>query len=133
MKSGRKKIKMTSRTKKVRKLNVKARPMTMRDDPFEKMTLQELRELQASIDRHIGQRQAEERSALREKFRRMAEEQGFALADIVGTSRGGKGRTVAAKYVNPDNPLETWSGRGRQPRWMVARLKSGAKPEDFAI
>ena len=105
----------------------------MRDDALDQLTVKELRELQASIDRHIAARQTEERSSLREQFRKMAEDAGFTLPEIVGASRGGKGRSVAAKYANPDNPSETWSGRGRQPRWMVARLKGGAKPEDFAI
>ena len=42
-------------------------------------------------------------------------------------------REVTAKYRNPDNPAETWSGRGKPPRWMDERLKTGAKKEDFLI
>ena len=44
-----------------------------------------------------------------------------------------KGRKLAAKYCNPDNPSETWAGRGRTPRWMAAALKSGKKMTDFRI
>ena len=40
---------------------------------------------------------------------------------------------VAAKYRNPDHPSETWAGRGKQPRWLVAQLKSGKRIEDFRI
>ena len=40
---------------------------------------------------------------------------------------------VLPKYFNPDSPSETWSGRGKQPRWLVAQLKSGHKLEDFTI
>ncbi len=40
---------------------------------------------------------------------------------------------VAPKYRNPSAPEETWSGRGRQPRWLVAALKSGRKLEEFSI
>lgn len=40
---------------------------------------------------------------------------------------------VFPKYRNPDNPAETWSGRGKQPRWMVAQLKLGKKPDYFLI
>ena len=36
-------------------------------------------------------------------------------------------------YRNPDQPSETWAGRGRQPRWLVAQLKSGRRVEDFRI
>jgi DNA-binding protein H-NS len=54
------------------------------------------------------------------------------MSDIFG-ARGGKGRTVAAKYANPDDPSETWTGRGRKPRWLAAKLKDGGKIEKFLI
>ena len=40
---------------------------------------------------------------------------------------------VTAKYRNPDRPSETWSGRGKQPRWLVAQIKSGKQIDDFRI
>ena len=40
---------------------------------------------------------------------------------------------VLPKYRNPDRPSETWSGRGKRPRWMVAQLKSGKRLDDFVI
>jgi DNA-binding protein H-NS len=40
---------------------------------------------------------------------------------------------VAAKYRNPENPSETWAGRGLKPRWLTAAIRSGKKIEDFAI
>jgi DNA-binding protein H-NS len=40
---------------------------------------------------------------------------------------------VYPKYRNPSAPAETWSGRGKQPRWLVAALKAGRKIEDFVI
>ena len=40
---------------------------------------------------------------------------------------------VAPKYRNPDKPSETWAGRGRQPRWLVAKLRLGKRISDFKI
>jgi DNA-binding protein H-NS len=40
---------------------------------------------------------------------------------------------VLPKYRNPKNRSETWAGRGKQPRWLVAQLRSGKKLEDFQI
>jgi DNA-binding protein H-NS len=40
---------------------------------------------------------------------------------------------VLPKYRNPRNPDETWAGRGKQPRWLVAQLRSGRKLEEFRI
>src|SRR3977135_2940694 len=40
---------------------------------------------------------------------------------------------VLQKYQNPDEPDETWSGRGKQPRWLTAALKTGHTIEEFVI
>jgi DNA-binding protein H-NS len=40
---------------------------------------------------------------------------------------------VFPKYRNPASWSETWSGRGKQPRWLVIALKKGHKIEDFKI
>jgi DNA-binding protein H-NS len=40
---------------------------------------------------------------------------------------------VLAKYRNPENDRETWSGRGKQPRWLAAELRSGKRLADFLI
>ncbi len=47
-----------------------------------------------------------------------------------GPAKGGK---VAPKYRNPANPDETWTGRGKQPRWLAELTGKGAKVEDFLI
>jgi DNA-binding protein H-NS len=39
---------------------------------------------------------------------------------------------VLPKYRNPKTS-ETWSGRGKLPRWLVAAMKSGKKIEEFRI
>jgi DNA-binding protein H-NS len=40
---------------------------------------------------------------------------------------------VLPKYQNPSAPFETWSGRGKQPRWLMAALKAGHSIDDFII
>lgn len=41
--------------------------------------------------------------------------------------------TVPPKYRNPDHPSETWSGRGKRPRWLTAALTNGRTIEEFII
>ncbi len=51
-------------------------------------------------------------------------------------ARSAKGRSlgkVAPKYRNPANTQETWTGRGRQPRWLAGEIAAGKKLEDFLI
>jgi DNA-binding protein H-NS len=40
---------------------------------------------------------------------------------------------VAPKYRNPENPAETWAGRGLKPRWLAAAIKGGKEQDDFLI
>ena len=40
---------------------------------------------------------------------------------------------VSPKFRNPDEPSETWAGRGKQPRWLSKQLRSGKRIDDFRI
>jgi DNA-binding protein H-NS len=40
---------------------------------------------------------------------------------------------VEAKFRNPDNPSETWSGRGKTPRWLARLIATGRKIDEFRI
>lgn len=40
---------------------------------------------------------------------------------------------VFPKFRNPELPSQTWAGRGKQPRWLTAHLKSGRRIDDFRI
>jgi DNA-binding protein H-NS len=42
-------------------------------------------------------------------------------------------RPVLPKYQNPERPFETWSGRGRRPRWLNEQLIIGKPLEDFSV
>lgn len=55
-------------------------------------------------------------------------------ADGRAGQRNGDGRaTVKPKYRNPENPSQTWAGRGVKPRWMQALIAQGSSMEDFRI
>lgn len=103
----------------------------MAKDPA-KMSLKELQELELKVKKAKLTVQQRSRSELRRELESMAAQAGFKLSDLFG-GRGGKGRKVAAKYANPDDPSQTWSGRGRKPRWLAARLRAGDRVEKFLI
>jgi DNA-binding protein H-NS len=44
-----------------------------------------------------------------------------------------KGVKVSAKYRNPENPDQTWTGRGVAPKWMQALLNAGREKTEFLI
>lgn len=47
--------------------------------------------------------------------------------------KGGSRAAVAPKYRNPANEKETWSGRGRSPRWLAALTAAGHKMDEYLI
>lgn len=53
----------------------------------------------------------------------------------VRTRRGAKRRRakVQPKYQDPDNRRNTWSGRGRAPKWLAEKVKRGQRAADFLI
>lgn len=104
-----------------------------RNSDLEKMSYAELSAMAAQIERLKVGKQSTERNALRHKLATIAKEAGFELSDLFGKGGRSKG-TVAVKYRDPKNPENTWSGRGRLPRWMAAALKGGkAKKDDFLV
>ena len=104
-----------------------------RSKNIENMTSVELAAMEARIQRAKIEKQGAERTALKQKLMDIAKEAGFDIRDLFGPGRKGKG-SVAIKYRDPKNPANTWTGRGRMPRWMTAATKGGkAKKEEFLI
>lgn len=58
---------------------------------------------------------------------------GKAGAAKKATTKGRKLGKVPPKYRNPAKTSETWTGRGKQPRWLAEQVRKGKKPEDFLI
>jgi DNA-binding protein H-NS len=117
-------------------------------ESFERLNEMDESELRDLIKR--AEMELRERGSQRmEELRRLAREAGFEvtltkIGDDTGTRRRGKGKSgkeggdrrrnpVRAKYRNPDNPSETWSGRGRQPKWVQMAIAHDRKLEDLAI
>ncbi|MCC8538845.1 H-NS family nucleoid-associated regulatory protein [Xanthomonas axonopodis pv. poinsettiicola] len=85
---------------------------------------------------------------VRTQLTRAAKAQGYSIEELFGAAAG-PGRPAAAgkpgpragrklgkvppKYRNPANPQDTWTGRGKQPRWLAELTAAGKKVEDFLI
>jgi DNA-binding protein H-NS len=99
---------------------------------LDKMTLAGLKDLRARIDKTISEREQTERVQLKKKVEAMVAAAGMSLDDLIGKASR-KGRPVAIKYRNPKNAEQTWTGRGRPPRWLADAVKKGAKRESFLV
>lgn len=98
---------------------------------LEKLSVAELQELRTNIDTTIVAREEEERKQALEAARKAVEEYGYSLEDLTGTggTKKSAGKKRPAKYANPENPDQQWSGRGRQPQWFKDALAEGKSPE----
>jgi DNA-binding protein H-NS len=99
----------------------------------DKMSLKELLDLEIRVKKAIATVRERERAEAKQELAALAERRGFSVNELFGSGRGTKGTKVAVKYRNKDNPTETWTGRGRQPKWLAALLKKGHKIQDFAV
>ncbi|MBM3603278.1 MAG: H-NS histone family protein [Alphaproteobacteria bacterium] len=99
---------------------------------FESMSLKELRDLQKAVGRQIDGFEAKKKEQAMAAIQQAAEEHGFSLKELFVEGKAAKA-TVAAKYANPENSSETWTGRGRQPRWVKGHLDAGGSVDDLLI
>lgn len=99
---------------------------------LEKMSLDELKKLQKDIAKTIDTYRERQRIAALAALEAKAKEMGFSLSELAGGAKKGNS-TGVPKYVHPENPAITWTGRGRQPNWIKDALNEGKSLEDFRI
>lgn len=103
---------------------------------FDQLNIPELLELQRRIPARIEQLKRESLKNVRGEVEKIAAQHGLALDELISVlnSKGNKlkGQRVEAKYANPANPSQTWSGRGRKPQWVQELLDQGRALEELA-
>jgi DNA-binding protein H-NS len=96
------------------------------------LSLRDLHDLEAKLAKAKANAAQAERNKLKEKIDNVLKGSGITIYELYGIGRRGRGKS-AAKYANPDDRSQTWTGRGRKPNWLVAKLKKGAKMSEFAL
>ena len=97
------------------------------------LSLKELKELQTQVSKAITSFSDRKKKEALAELEATARKNGFTLSELTGEIGKRKRAPAAAKYANPADPSQTWSGRGRKPRWMQAALLNGQSPEDMMI
>ena len=101
----------------------------------ENMDFKELWLLHEELTRILAKKISAEKNKLEKRLAQLSFSE--QASEVPEELRAGRPRRkypkVLPKYCNPSAPLETWSGRGKQPRWVVAALRSGHKLEDLRI
>ncbi|HVX77194.1 MAG TPA: H-NS histone family protein [Bradyrhizobium sp.] len=103
---------------------------------LESMSLDDLWSLHEKISAILSARIKAEKQELEKRLAVLDRGMGAIIEpdelQMTGAKRRRKYPRVLPKYRNPQTS-ETWSGRGKLPRWLVAAMKSGRKMEEFRI
>ena len=100
------------------------------------MDRKELEKLRKDVDKALDSLTGRERKAALAAAEKAAAEHGFTLSELTaaGAARPKKsGSKGDAKYRNPADPKQTWTGKGRRPRWIVEAEAAGRPMSDFQI
>ncbi len=93
------------------------------------LSRKELEALRADVEKALSTLENRERSAALNAAKQAAEAHGFTLDQLTGVSLSkgsSKGKSKnPAKYRNPENPMQTWTGRGRKPQWIKDAEEAG--------
>ena len=98
-----------------------------------KMSLDDLKALKKDAERAISDFAKRQRSEAMKEIQAVAKKHGLSVEDIVGGKAKARKSKTTAKYRNPDDASQEWSGRGRQPAWYKAAIEAGKKPETMEI
>jgi DNA-binding protein H-NS len=93
------------------------------------MSFDKLTKLKDQVDTILRTKVADQRRTLEAELSKLSR---LSTSRLRSKGPGIRG-PVAPKYRNPENPSETWAGRGLKPRWLAAAIKAGKKLEHFSI
>lgn len=117
------------------------------------LSLVELRRLAGRIEKEIAKKELGDKKDLLGRLRKMAEEQGFDLGDLMETSapksvtaskpvkpkanrkqvKGAKKTAGTLKFRHPDDASIAWTGHGRKPNWVLQWLNDGKSLDALRI
>ena len=100
----------------------------MADIDLSSFDIDQLADLVGKAQSEMASREKQRRTDLRSELERRIKAEGYKIPDIfpeLGTSgaNGRQRRKMPAKFRNPQNPEETWTGIGRSPKWVQAILE----------
>jgi DNA-binding protein H-NS len=101
----------------------------MKRHDLKSMSVDELWSLHQIVVSVLASKISAEKARLDERLRQLGESSGAST----GVKKPHGRRPYPRVFPKYRNPSETWAGRGKQPRWLTAQLRSGKKLDDFRI
>jgi len=103
------------------------------------LSFPELQELSSNIQKELKARSANIIKEARAELRELERKYSLTVEEILSGNKTASEKssdakkTVAPKYRNPENAEETWTGRGKKPKWVEAALAQGQSIDALLI
>lgn len=106
------------------------------DIDLNQLSLRELKDIQARVAKAISSYEDRKRKEVYAELEAKAKEMGYSLNELMTAAparANGKRSHGEAKFANPANSADTWTGRGRKPRWFLEAIAAGRSEDDLLI
>lgn len=101
---------------------------------YKNLSEDELQNVIKSAEIALKAKQSEKKKEVIIKIKELASSVGVIVEINEGDGKGGnKVKKVPAKYKNPKDSKQTWTGRGVAPKWMQELIKNGHDKSEFLI
>lgn len=126
--------------------------MLLTKSQLSKASDKDLQQAASAIKTELAHRESTNKAELLKKVKKLAAEAGVSISELLGKATrtpaksgrpaagkaarpaAGKARgKVPAKYRNPADASQTWTGRGRQPLWVAQAISSGKSMDALLI
>lgn len=105
----------------------------MTDIDLSNLPTPELNELAKNIDKELKQREIEELKHAKAQIRELAASIGMTPEEVLGFESAKRTTAGEPKFRNPDNPDQTWTGKGKRPNWLNEALAQGRPLEELRV
>lgn len=87
--------------------------------------LNELLEAQKNVEKQLKKVRKAKLADAQKQVKQLANDLGVTVNELVQSEE------TTVKYVNPNDPTQSWSGRGKKPSWLIELLEKGVNLEDL--
>jgi DNA-binding protein H-NS len=108
----------------------------IRELDMTELQLLSVQELDALIARASAQRaetRERRRLALKDEIEGKLKAEGFTAYEVLGAKVKPKPQALPVRYADPAAPEQTWSGKGRTPGWLQAKIDGGSSRDEFRV
>jgi DNA-binding protein H-NS len=111
----------------------RTRPAPSRTDLswLEDLSFEQLTKLIAAAQDQLDKKRHDAREQLRQEVTEMVRPLGIHPAELFGRQKARS--ELKPKYRDKRDSTQTWSGRGRRPRWLKERMDAGESKDDYLI